>query len=93
MHVHTPNGNLSLDNAEAMVDAAVSDAGVIYYQDYMIESHLKAGKLERLLDDFTTPHKPVVVMYPQARHLSPKVRVFVDFMVAHFTADDMARLS
>ncbi|MGD8163093.1 LysR family transcriptional regulator [Pantoea sp. FN0307] len=83
--VHIPAGTLSLDDGEAMIDAAISDSGVIYCQDYMIENAVKEGKLERVLDDFITPEKPVVVMYPQNRHLSPKVRVFVDFMVAHFS--------
>lgn len=87
-YTHIPAGLLSLDNGEAMVDAALSHSGVIYCQDYMIERHLAEGKLERLLDGFTAPQWPVVLMYPQNRHLSPKVRVFVDYMVAHFTSPE-----
>lgn len=84
--VHIPAGTLSLDDGNAMVDAAISHSGIIYCQDYLIESAVKEGKLERILGGIMTPEKPVVVMYPQNRHLSPKVRVFVDFMVAHFTS-------
>lgn len=84
--VHLPAGTLSLDDGNAMVDAAISNSGVIYCQDYLIESAVKEGKLERILGDIMTPEKPVVVMYAQNRHLSPKVRVFVDFMVAHFAS-------
>ncbi|MCP1437087.1 LysR family transcriptional regulator for bpeEF and oprC [Erwinia persicina] len=83
--VHTPAGTLSLDDGEAMVDAAINHSGIIYCQDYMIENAVKDGKLQRVLKDFITPEKPVVVMYPQNRHLSLKVRVFVDFMVNHFS--------
>jgi LysR family transcriptional regulator for bpeEF and oprC len=86
--VYIPAGTLSLDDGEAMVDAAISHSGLIYCQDYIIEKEVKEGKLVRILDDFTTPQKPVVVMYPQNRHLSLKVRVFVDFMVAHFSRQD-----
>lgn len=82
--VHIPTGTLLLDDGNAMVDAAISHSGVIYCQDYLVEGAIKDGKLERVLGDIITPEKPVVVMYPQNRHLSPKVRVFVDFMVAHF---------
>lgn len=86
--VHIPAGTLSLDDGNAMVDAAISHSGLIYCQDYLIESAVKDGKLERVLCDIMTPEKSVVVMYPQNRHLSPKVRVFVDFMVAHFNSND-----
>lgn len=85
-YIHIPVGTLSLDDGEAMVDAAISDVGVIYCQDYLIEKSVKSGELEILLNKVMTPQKPVVVMYPQNRHLSPKVRVFVDFMIAHFEA-------
>lgn len=80
--VHVPKGTLSLDDGEAMLDAAVSHAGLIYCQDYMIESRVKSGELVKVLGEIATPQTPVVVMYPQNRHLSPKVRVFVDFLIA-----------
>lgn len=85
-YVHIPAGTLSLDDGEAMVAAAVNHSGVIYCQDYLIANKVKEGKLEKLLGDVMTLKKPVVVMYPQNRHLSPKVRVFVDFMIDHFQA-------
>jgi DNA-binding transcriptional LysR family regulator len=50
----------------------------------MVEREIAEGKLAFLLSDFKAAPEPVMVMYPQNRHLSPKVRVFVDFMVEHF---------
>jgi LysR family transcriptional regulator for bpeEF and oprC len=81
---HTPVGSLAVDNGEAVVDAGVYHAGLIYCQDYMVEREIAEGKLAFLLSDFKAAPEPVMVMYPQNRHLSPKVRVFVDFMVEHF---------
>jgi LysR family transcriptional regulator for bpeEF and oprC len=81
---HAPTGQLTLDDGESMVDAAVNHAGLIYCQDYMIDRNVADGKLKRLLCHLETPEWPIVAMYPQNRHLSPKVRVFVDFMVQHF---------
>jgi LysR family transcriptional regulator for bpeEF and oprC len=83
-YVHTPAGMLAIDNGEAVVDAGVHHAGLIYCQDYMVEREVAEGKLELLLGDFRAPPEKVVAMYPQNRHLSPKVRVFVDFMVETF---------
>jgi LysR family transcriptional regulator for bpeEF and oprC len=92
-YTHTPTGNLSLDNGEAMIDAAVNHSGLIYCQDYMIERAVADGKLEILLKKYKTPQWPVVAMYPQNRHLSPKVRVFVDFMLEYFKALETEYLS
>jgi LysR family transcriptional regulator for bpeEF and oprC len=83
-YTHTPSGDLVLDNGEAVVDAAVLHAGPIYCHNYMIEQHETGGRLEAVLSDFGAAPQPVVVMYPQNRHLSARVRVFVDFMVEYF---------
>jgi LysR family transcriptional regulator for bpeEF and oprC len=91
--VHSPSGSLSIDSGEAVVDAAVCGVGLVYCQDYMVEREVAAGTLVRVLDAFAAPAQPVVVMYPQNRHLSPRVRVFVDFMVEHLAALDAASSS
>jgi LysR family transcriptional regulator, regulator for bpeEF and oprC len=83
---HVPTGALSLDSGDAIVDAALCDAGLVYVQDYMAEAGFDAGTLVRVLASYACPPLPVVAMYPQNRHLSPKVRAFVDFMVEHFKA-------
>jgi LysR family transcriptional regulator for bpeEF and oprC len=83
-YLHTPAGNITLDNGEAVVDAGVLHAGPIYCHNYMIEQHEKAGRLEAVLGEFAAAPQPVVVMYPQNRHLSARVRAFVDFMIEYF---------
>jgi LysR family transcriptional regulator, regulator for bpeEF and oprC len=91
-YAHTPTGRFAVDSGEAVVDAAVCGAGLVYCQDYMVEREVAAGKLRLVLGQFAAPPQPVVVMYPQNRHLSPRVRVFVDFMVEHLgTPDSSAR--
>ena len=40
--------------------------------------------LEVVLERFRPKKDPIALVYPQTRHLSPKVRVFIDFMVARF---------
>lgn len=84
-YIHVPAGAWALDSGEAVVDAGVLHAGPIYCQDYMIERHVQAGRLERVLSEFESAPLPVVVMYPQNRHLSTRVRTFVDFMVEYFS--------
>jgi LysR family transcriptional regulator for bpeEF and oprC len=44
-----------------------------------------------VLDKFKPKEDPIWLVYPQARHLTPKVRAFVDYMVAQFAAHPRAR--
>jgi LysR family transcriptional regulator, regulator for bpeEF and oprC len=84
LYKHIPLGSFSVDNGEAVVDAAVNNMGVIYCHNYMIQRELAAGTLIQVLEEFTPTPDPVSIMYPQSRHLSPRVRAFVDYLAAHF---------
>jgi DNA-binding transcriptional LysR family regulator len=44
-----------------------------------------------VLEKFQPKSDPVWLVYPQTRHLSPKVRAFIDFMVARFRYVDHSR--
>jgi DNA-binding transcriptional LysR family regulator len=85
---HSPVGNLLVDNGEAVVDAAVAGAGLIYCHDYMIERELADGRLRQVLPQLLTPPSPIAVVYPHNRQLSPRVRAFADFLTAHLAPDD-----
>jgi LysR family transcriptional regulator for bpeEF and oprC len=81
----TPRGRLSVSNAEALVDAALAGAGIICALEMIVSRHLASGELIPILDDVrSTSQVPISVIYPQNRHLSPKVRVFVDFVAGLF---------
>ena len=49
-----------------------------------IKDDLAAGRMETVLDDFVTNPPGVYVVYPHRRHLSAKIRSFVDFLVKWF---------
>jgi DNA-binding transcriptional LysR family regulator len=53
-------------------------------QDFFIDALIARGQLVAVLEKFKPAAQPIWLVYPQARHLSPKVRVFVDFMVERF---------
>jgi DNA-binding transcriptional LysR family regulator len=74
------SSRLQMDSAEALVAAAVSGVGIIALPTYLLEEHLGAGRLVALLDDFAPPDKPIRAVYPTRRHLSPKVRLFIDLL-------------
>ena len=80
---HTPEGTMSFSDGAALCDAACAGYGLAQLHDYYIDAALCAGKLEAVLDRFKPKSDPIWLVYPSTRHLSAKVRAFIDFMVSH----------
>ena len=57
--------------------------GVAYLPDFAIARQLREGLLVPVLDDCTDRSGPLRVLWPSSRHLSPKLRAFVDFLAAN----------
>ena len=47
----------------------------------MVGEHIKNKRLVSVLDNFVKEDIPIFAVYPSSRHLSPKVRAFVDFLI------------
>lgn len=75
---------LSANNGDALQAAAREGAGLVYLPSFIVGRDLQAGRLRSVLDEFTMVGATVNAVYPHARHLSPKVRVFVDFLAERF---------
>lgn len=82
--VLTPKGNMSLSDGAAVCDAARAGYGVAQLQDFFIDALIARGQLVPVLDKFRPAAQPIWLVYPRTRHLTPKVRAFVDFMAAQF---------
>jgi LysR family transcriptional regulator, regulator for bpeEF and oprC len=82
--VLAPKGNMSLSDGASVCDAARAGYGLAQLQDFFIDTLIARGQLVPVLDKFKPAAQPIWLVYPQTRHLSPKVRAFVDFMVAQF---------
>lgn len=79
-------GSLSVNDSTAYNSAAVAGLGVVQMATYAAEPFLASGQLEILLPDWTTAPMPINAVYPQNRHLSAKVRVFVEWVADLFVA-------
>ncbi|MEC6830639.1 LysR family transcriptional regulator [Photobacterium toruni] len=74
-------GNYRIDNAPAVLDAAVSGLGIAYLSTYLMTDELESHKLIQLLPEWkTTVDLPIYAVYPRRKYLAPKVRCFIDFM-------------
>ena len=83
-HVVQIAGNLEANNAEALHAVVVNGLGIGLLPLWLVGQDLCRGRLVEVLADYEAPDSAVHAVYPPGRHLSPKVRSFVDFMVERF---------
>ncbi len=78
------SGNIASNNAEALLEAALGGIGVVNLPTWMVGQDLCDGRLEEVLQAYSLPEPAVHAIYPPGRHLSAKVRAFVDYLVDYF---------
>jgi DNA-binding transcriptional LysR family regulator len=61
--------------------AAMAGSGLIFQPWFIVEEDVKAGRLERVLEGYTSEELGIYAVYPSRRYLSAKVRTFVDFLI------------
>jgi LysR family transcriptional regulator, regulator for bpeEF and oprC len=83
IEIVTPAG-LAVNDSTAYISAGLAGLGIMKMASYSIDPYVAAGQLELLLEDWISSPLPVNVVYPQNRHLSAKVRVFVEWVADLF---------
>ena len=78
-------GNFETNSADALYHAALAGLGIARLSTFLVGPDLKAGRLVRLLPDYVHEKASILAVYPHHRHLSLKVRAFIDFLVEKFT--------
>ncbi|WP_433771329.1 LysR substrate-binding domain-containing protein [Pseudomonas putida] len=86
LHLHELPGRLNIDSSEAMREAALTGIGLIHLPTYITGNDLRDGTLVEVLRPYRAPPDPIRVVYPNKRHLSPRVRSFIDLMVGLWEA-------
>lgn len=72
---------LRFDNSEVILDAVIQGAGVVQFPKFIAAQAISRGDLCLILQSYAPQvGLPIVVLYPQKRYLSAKVRAFVEFM-------------
>ncbi|HCW3745721.1 TPA: LysR family transcriptional regulator [Acinetobacter baumannii] len=71
--------SVRVDDTDAYVEAGIAGLGLIRVASYMVQDHLAAGRLIRVLEAAHAEPEPISILYPNSRHLSPLVRAFVDW--------------
>lgn len=73
-------GKLRYNSGFGLVDAALKGLGIVQLPDYYVQEHLLSGELITLLDTYREPDEGIWAIYPHNRHLSPKIRLLVDYL-------------
>ena len=72
------------NNGEFMRDAATAGLGIIRQPTFIAYKDIAVGKLVQILQDYETTSVTAYAIYPPTRHLSHRVRQFIDFLVKRF---------
>ncbi len=75
------NGNLQSDDGGLLLSAAKSAQGVFYVPSFLIDEDLKSGVLEQVLNEFSRKDTGLYALYPRAKHVPSKIRVFIDYLL------------
>lgn len=79
-----PKGNLTANTADPLRIAAIEGCGLIQLPTYMVGLDIRSGNLVPVLREYEPEELPIYAVYIHRKHLSTKVRTFVDFMYEHF---------
>jgi DNA-binding transcriptional LysR family regulator len=76
------DGPIRANNGDMLRLAALDGAGIIWQPNFIVAEDLKAGRLVELMTDRSSAELGIYAIYPSRKHLSAKVRTFVDYLVA-----------
>ncbi len=80
---------VAVNDSNAFVAAALAGLGIVQAPTFMVQQPLARGELLPILPAWSSSPLPMHVVYPPNRHLSNKLRVFVDWVAELFASDDL----
>ena len=90
------SGRFAANEMQAVIAAAIAGYGIAQLPCEVAEAFVRAGRLRRVLGDYTTPVGGLYAVYPSSRHVSPSVTEFIELAAERLAAtgtgeDDKAR--
>lgn len=80
---------VSVNDSNAYLSAALAGLGIIQAPTFMLQEHVTSGALEPVLSEWSSDPVPVYVVYAPNRHVSARLRVFVDWVADLFANNDL----
>ncbi|WP_050464096.1 LysR family transcriptional regulator [Herbaspirillum autotrophicum] len=85
IHQVSVSGNFQANTGMVVSDAVRAGLGFTASATFVVHEDLRSGALVPILPEYQLQPRDLYVLYPQNRHLSPKVRAFVDFVTAYYS--------
>jgi DNA-binding transcriptional LysR family regulator len=82
------SGPIRANNGDMLRLAALSGGGIIWQPRFIVDDDLRTGRLVEVLTNYSTVELGIYAIYPSRKHLSAKVRTFVDFLVNKLGSTD-----
>ncbi|MFO7809682.1 LysR family transcriptional regulator [Guyparkeria sp.] len=78
---------LRVNNGDFLREAAIRGAGIVIEPTFLLHRAIAEGRLVPILTDVPWPEIGAYAVYPQTRHLSARVRAFIDFLAKRFAGE------
>lgn len=85
-------GHIALEDENSYVAAAEAGLGIAQIPAFVLKDAMERGTLDLVLGDWFPEPSPLYVVYPQLRHLSGRIRVFVDWVAEMLAEHDGIQL-
>ncbi|RZA21805.1 MAG: LysR family transcriptional regulator, partial [Proteobacteria bacterium] len=79
-----PDGPFDCSDGQVLHDWCLAGHGIAWRSTWEVESEVAAGQLVALLEDFAAPPNGIYALFPGAKHLPLRVRLWVDFLRHHY---------
>jgi DNA-binding transcriptional LysR family regulator len=79
-----PSGRLDCSDGQVLHDWCVEGLGIAWRSTWEVESEVATGRLQTVLDDFAAPPNGIYAVFPHAKHLPLRVRLWIDFIKHSF---------
>ena len=83
-----PSGPLDCSDGQVLHDWCLAGHGIAWRSTWEVEAEIDAGLLVPLLDAFAAPPNGIYAVFPQRKHLALRVRLWLDFLKAHYARPD-----
>src|SRR5437773_12541210 len=75
-----PSGRLDCSDGQVLHDWCVAGLGIAWRSTWEVEQEIATGTLQSVLDDFSAPPNGIYAVFPHAKHLPLRVRLWIDFL-------------
>jgi DNA-binding transcriptional LysR family regulator len=84
---HRPRGRLDCSDGQVLHSWCLQGLGIAWRSTWEVEADVASGHLRTVLDDFAAPPNGVFAVFPHAKHLPLRVRLWIDFIKHHYASE------